>query len=482
MYQYILFDLDGTLTDPKTGICRSVAYALEDVGICVGSLDELEPFIGPPLKDSFMEYYHMSEVEAEAAIQKYRERFSVTGLYENEIYPGIKELLDKLTKAGKHLAIASSKPTVFVEKILKHFEIYDYFQIVIGSELDGRRGKKEEVVKEALFQLLDGEKARCSECVMVGDRKFDIEGAKAFGLDSIGVTYGYGGNDELAAAGATYLAEKVADLEKILLPPDGKIKRFKHLVTAMFSCISPVILYWLVTTTVILFSTVIMQQNGIPERAQQSVWLNAFGSLVAIPVIWKLFPEKYLTERLGRSQKKLRYLLLVILGGSSAIFLNMLLSYVRLSELLPFPGHLVDYDSVARVQYSVSWLEGILIYGLIMPFAEELLFRGVVFTRMKTYWKSIIAIPASALLFGFYHGNLEQALYGFCMGCIMAYFFWLSNDLLEAVVLHAAANCIVFTITFNKNVEMHFNQPLNCFIFVTISIATWYCLSKTEIS
>ncbi|MDD2968548.1 MAG: CPBP family intramembrane metalloprotease [Lachnospiraceae bacterium] len=123
-----------------------------------------------------------------------------------------------------------------------------------------------------------------------------------------------------------------------------------------------------------------------------------------------------------------------------------------------------------------------MIYGMIMPIAEELLFRGVVFTRIRKYWKSLIAIPASALLFGFYHGNIEQALYGFLMGCMMAYFFWLSNDLLESVILHSAANVIVFTITFNRYVEMHINKPLNCFIFAIISLATWYNLSKHEIS
>ena len=482
MYQYILFDLDGTLTDPKTGICRSVEYALHDVGISVNSLDELEPFIGPPLKDSFMEFYNMSEEEAESAIVKYRERFSVTGLYENEMYPGIRELLIKLTKAGKHLAIASSKPTVFVEKILKHFEIYDYFHIVIGSELDGRRGKKEEVVKEALLQLVGDNKELLAGCVMIGDRKYDIEGAQAFGLDSIGVTYGYGGSEELAAAGATYLADKVSDLEKLLLPPANRVKRFLGLVTAISDCILPILFYWLVTTTVVLILTALLQQNGMSVSYQLSVWMNAFGSLAAIPFLLKMIRINHVQETTIRSEKKTRYLLLAILGGSSALFLNMLLSYVRLSELIPLPQSLTDYQSVAQVQYSVSWMEGMMIYGMIMPIAEELLFRGVVFTRIRKYWKSLIAIPASALLFGFYHGNIEQALYGFLMGCMMAYFFWLSNDLLESVILHSAANVIVFTITFNRYVEMHINKPLNCFIFAIISLATWYNLSKHEIS
>lgn len=144
MKKYFLFDLDGTLTDPKVGITTCVQYALHSFGIEEPDLDKLEPFIGPPLKESFMDFYGMDEERAQEAVEKYRERFSDKGLYENEIYPGMAQMLQLLSEKGFRLAVASSKPTVYVEKILEHFGIRQYFKVVVGSELDGSRTDKEE--------------------------------------------------------------------------------------------------------------------------------------------------------------------------------------------------------------------------------------------------------------------------------------------------------------------------------------------------
>ncbi len=209
MFPYILFDLDGTVSDPKEGITASVQYALRSFGIEEPDKDKLEPFIGPPLTDSFMEFYGFSREQAEAAVVKYRERFSVTGKYENKLYPGMAQLLAGLQGAGAHLAIASSKPGVFVEDILAYFGIRQYFEVVVGSELDGTRARKEEVVEEALRRLGGPD---CSQVAMVGDRKFDIEGARAIGAHSVGVTYGYAGPGELQAAGAEILVNDVEEL------------------------------------------------------------------------------------------------------------------------------------------------------------------------------------------------------------------------------------------------------------------------------
>lgn len=230
MYQYVLFDLDGTLTDPKLGITTCVQYALGKMGIEEPNLDKLEPFIGPPLLDSFMQFYGMSKEDAQKSIVNYRERFSTVGLFENEVYPGIPQLLKELKDAGRKIAIASSKPTVFIDRILEHFEIAQYFDVVIGSELDGTRGKKEEVVEEALKQLLPEEmmanlqrnqETTETEVVMIGDRRFDIEGAKLFGIASIGVDYGYAAEGELAAAGADVVVETVDELRKELISADA---------------------------------------------------------------------------------------------------------------------------------------------------------------------------------------------------------------------------------------------------------------------
>lgn len=216
-YQYLLFDLDGTITDPKVGITTCVQYALEHFGIHEPDNDKLEPFIGPPLQDSFEQFYHMDAETAKQAVAKYRERFQTVGLYENEIYDGMAELLKTLKEGGCRLAVASSKPTVFVKKILEHFDVAQYFDVVVGSELNGSRSKKEEVVQEALRQLDPKEQASSAQMVMIGDRYFDVQGAKAHHLDSIGVAYGYAAEGELQQAGATFVVDTVEELGRLLL-------------------------------------------------------------------------------------------------------------------------------------------------------------------------------------------------------------------------------------------------------------------------
>lgn len=216
-FQYLLFDLDGTLTDPKIGITTCAQYALRHFGIEEPDLDKLEPFIGPPLLDSFQELYGFDEVQAKEAIKVYRERFSTVGLFENEIYSGIDEMLMHLKDAGKRLAVASSKATVYIVRILEHFGIEKYFDVVVGSELNGTRTKKEEVIEEALRQLCRDEKTDYDRAVMIGDRKFDIEGAKKFGLASVGVSFGYALPGELEDAGADYIVDTVSELEALLL-------------------------------------------------------------------------------------------------------------------------------------------------------------------------------------------------------------------------------------------------------------------------
>lgn len=209
----ILFDLDGTITDPKIGITKSFQYALQHFGIQVDNLDALEPVIGPPLKKSFSEFYHLSEEQIESAIEKYRERFSTVGLYENEIYDGMENLLKELSEVGYILEIASSKPTVFVEKICEHFKIKQYFTHIVGSFLDGRRGEKEEVVEEAIRLS----KATPDHIIMVGDRNYDVIGAHKKEIAVIGVSYGYGGRQELEEAGADVIVDTVAQLREELL-------------------------------------------------------------------------------------------------------------------------------------------------------------------------------------------------------------------------------------------------------------------------
>lgn len=213
-YKYLFFDLDGTLTDSAEGITNSVAYALSKFGIIIEDKSVLTPFIGPPLVDAFMEHYGFSEADAKKATEFFRERFRDIGIFENNVYDGVRELLEKLNKNGYKLIIATSKPEPFAKRILSHFRIDKYFSLVVGATFDDKISNKTDIIKFAIRKLGDVNKA---EILMIGDRNHDIVGAKASGLDSMGVLYGYGSQKELSEAGATYIASTVSDIAKILL-------------------------------------------------------------------------------------------------------------------------------------------------------------------------------------------------------------------------------------------------------------------------
>lgn len=213
-YQYLLFDLDGTITDSETGITRCVEYALNHFGIRVNNLSELSPFIGPPLLDSFKEFYNFTDEQAVIATEKYRERYTDKGIYENELYPGIKELLAEAHRKGRTVILATSKPEVFAKRILDYFELSNYFSFVAGSGLDGSLHTKTDVINHI---LRSNDIKDLSTVVMIGDRKHDIIGANNVGIDSVGVLYGFGDYKELSEAGATYIVKDISELRNLLL-------------------------------------------------------------------------------------------------------------------------------------------------------------------------------------------------------------------------------------------------------------------------
>jgi len=204
MYTIALFDLDGTITDPGVGITNSVAYALKKFNITVSDRSELYRFIGPPLQDSFKIFYGFSEEESMKAVEYYREYYGKTGIYENSVYDGIRETLLALRATGTKVVLATSKPELYALQILQHFNLLPYFDRVCGSNMDGSRAKKAEVISYALSGYPE---VPLRGSVMIGDREHDIKGARAVGIDSIGVLYGYGDMDELNKAGASYICD-----------------------------------------------------------------------------------------------------------------------------------------------------------------------------------------------------------------------------------------------------------------------------------
>jgi phosphoglycolate phosphatase len=212
--KYILLDLDGTITNPAEGITKCFEYALNHFGIRVESRAQLERFIGPPLRQSFKEGFGFDDEKATEAVAKYRERFTPTGMYENEVYPGMEQALQSLKEAGKVLIVATSKPEHMAKKILAHFKLDGYFDDICGSCDDSNRNEKDEVIRYALEKhgISDSD-----DVLMVGDRKFDVIGAAKCGLTCMGVLYGFGDREELESAGAAYIAETVEDMARIIV-------------------------------------------------------------------------------------------------------------------------------------------------------------------------------------------------------------------------------------------------------------------------
>ena len=501
---YILFDLDGTLTDPKVGICTCAQYALKAFDIEEPDLDKLEPFIGPPLKDSFMQYYGLSEEQALVAIEKYRERFSVTGKFENKLYEGIPALLSDLKDYGYHLAVASSKPECFVKDILNHFNIAKYFEVIVGSELDGERVEKSEVIHEALNQLFHYGKIRKEQVVMIGDRKFDVEGAKEMGVASIAVTYGYGSREELTLAQPDYIVESVAEVHSLFMEdselevkkeaarkkeaealkeaqlaaaaaqraqyeandyraetsagqnaPEGK----KGLMQVLWKLAYPLLLFYcgsqLVSQVVAFVASFASKQSEslhnflvAEDEATGELYFSGNGS--AIISIFTLIVVFIFMYKIGGGKESLargknpklkfegmdwfRWLMICL---CLAIGINIVFASIGLLQV-------ADYKEAADKLYSVGLGAGLLLYGIYSPLAEELVFRGILFTQGKTLMKPSYAAILSAVAFGIYHGNSIQMVYSIALGLVLAYAYHYSGQFVVPVVLHAIINVIVY--------------------------------------
>lgn len=464
MKNYLLFDLDGTLTDPKVGICTCVQYALASFGIEEPDIEKLTPFIGPPLKGSFMEFYHMDEEQAESAVAKYRERFQDKGLFENELYEGIPEMLEALNSRGMFLAVASSKPTVFVERILEHFHIKKYFKVIVGSELDGTRVNKDEVVEEALRRLFGDKPVDKEKVYMIGDRRFDVEGARAMGVESVGVTYGYGDMEELREAKADYIVRSVEELRDFLLRGTEDTKKgltFRVVWQMLYSFLMFVLVrtiaisltmnvYLLLSRQFPGFPFVLLDGEGNAEAVtgNGSAVAQIIGFIAGAAIILKT--AKAMIQRAAKDSRLLHikrepvqnYLTLGGITLGAMLGLNMLL------ELTGVTDNSAVYQAVAEQQYSADIWLALLLYVLAAPLAEELLFRGIIYNTLRgAVGRPGIAMLMAAVFFGVYHGNWVQGIYGFLMACLLIYGYEYFGDFRVPVIMHASVNLISYLLS-----------------------------------
>lgn len=213
-YSYVIFDFDGTVVDTGEGILKSLQYSFEQMGHEVPDLFDLKKFIGPPIHYSYVTFYGIAEAEVEQYIKKYRERYRKIGIYECFIYDGVLETIKALKKNGVKIGIASSKPISLIYDVMDYLKITEYFDAVVGTQFDdSNHPGKTDLVLESMQKLSDTDKKRT---LMVGDRYFDIDGATGAGVDSVGVTYGYGSREEFMEHGATYIIDNAKELLNIL--------------------------------------------------------------------------------------------------------------------------------------------------------------------------------------------------------------------------------------------------------------------------
>lgn len=476
MKQYFLFDLDGTLTDPKLGICTCVQYALKDQGIDEPDLDKLEPFIGPPLWDSFMKFYGMDKEQADKAVAKYRERFSEIGLFENEVYSGVHSMLKDLNEAGFTLAVASSKPTVYVERILEHFQIKQYFKVIVGSELDGTRVNKDEVVREALRRLFGNKPVQPDLVYMIGDRCFDVEGARAMNVESVGVTYGYGCMEELREARADYIVRSVEELHAFLLREEERPKP-KGFFQVMWPFLYPFLMFILIKNIVdsgvlLLFNSISTGMSGklaefllfYDEATKEATGLtgNATAIMSALSCVIALYFIRDMAKKLIQKTKEdmflahlrgdepITYAMGALVTVSAVIGLNVLL------EIMGITDKTTAYRNMLADSYSANLMVGLVCFGVIIPIAEEILFRGIIYNILRRRTRIPVAMIISAFLYGAYHLNYIQGVYAFVMGCLMVYMYEYFGSFAWPVIVHVLSGVLAYLLTYTALI----NSPL----------------------
>ncbi len=487
MSDVILFDLDGTLTDSGTGIIKCVQYALNYMGKPEGDADKLRCFVGPPLHKEFMEYAGFTSKEADKAVEQYRERYSTIGIYENRVYDEIPELLTSLKKQGKTLAVASSKPGVFVEEVLKHFDLKKYFDIVVGSELDGRRVEKEEVIEEVLKRL--GISKNRERVLMVGDRSYDVEGARKCGLLCVGAAYGYGSREELQKAGAVYVADTVQDLSVLAQTDEEETEktsfykphRKKHakqrehshsknqgrrnrgsrrIVSPgrmIWEILSPMVVHFIcmmaVSTLGVTIAEMFFHGEGrdYMDTVERFPWLSSILSAVTALVVIFLLRSSYLVEK-DKFQIKVKRWNPLTAAACAVTSIGLGLIVTKLIDASGIRGVFSRYAQISENSYeNQNQVLLVICVGILASLGEELVFRGLIYQRAKSYFGVGWAVGISAALFGVYHGNIVQLLYATVLGILFAVLYEKTGTLAAPVTAHIATN--IFSIFYDRIVD-----------------------------
>ncbi len=488
MWNTVLFDLDGTLTASGEGITKCVQYAMKKGWDRDIALSDLTCFVGPPLKESFMRFEGLTDAEADRAVALYRERYEVTGIYENSLYGGIRELLEELDRRHFTLALASSKPTVYCRRILQYFGIDQYFTAVVGAEMNGERTEKSEVIGAALSVL--GMQDLRSEVVMIGDRYYDIEGAKKNGIASIGVTYGYGSRRELEEVWPECVVDSPLELRNVLvgqalaesrarreessrkmrdlrktgysIPQDGsalfRVWRAVYPLLLAVVGLNGIGLLFMLILEVIWRVTGSAAVANFLNSDSMTVIMTGVADAALIPVAYLFFKADERTRRAYipdiRIPAKRRYgakeiAMVIVFTLGTATLLNMLTSV-----LIPFEDS--AYETVDEALAAPNLAVQIVVVGIIGPICEELIYRGLIYRRIRDYLGVYWAAVLSGVLFGISHGNLTQGVFTALFGIVLALIYEHYGSMKANITAHITNNvyaCVASYIPFISHNE-----------------------------
>lgn len=493
MWNTVLFDLDGTLSDSAPGITRCVQYALEKEFGIIRKPEELIEFVGPPLKEQFMLYTGCNDEMGERAVARYRERYRPVGIFENSLYPGIPELLLQLKNEGFRIALSSSKPEEFCHQILETFEIAQYFDVVCGSDMEGRHTDKAEIVEEVLHRL--GMENRREEVVLVGDRKYDIIGARQRGVGTIGVSYGYGSREELELEWPDCIVDTVTELRNVLIgqaragrrnentanTPAGIAERKRSdggLIYKVWRIVYPMLLHFAVvniTAVLVLAGCLVIRilTGAAPYDAFETIQsemliLTGLGDAILIPIAWMFYRE----DEKKRLSKGFRERILVHNTFEISEIVSVAIMVIGISCLMNLlialiPIDDVEYQKIAEEMFNNNGIViQLVVIGILAPVSEELIFRGLIFRRSRDYVGFMWAAVCSGLFFGIYHGNLTQGIFAFFMGMLFAAIYEHFGTLWAPIVAHMANNIFA---TLENNLLDKIDVPdIAYFIFVIV--------------
>ncbi len=486
MWNTVLFDLDGTLTDSGEGITRSVQYALEKgFGIVVDDPEELRSFVGPPLREKFMSYAGLSREQAEEAIRLYRERYTEKGMFENSVYEGVRELLKALKQEHFTVALTSSKPEVYCRQILEHFDLLPYFDLVCGSELDGGRSEKSELIRTCLDRL--GMTYRGEEAVIVGDREYDIVGAKQTGIGSVGVTYGYGPREELEAVWPDVICDSAYEVRNVLIgqardggkaaglvpymklrESDGSVVDLRRTGAALacdgspffriWRCLYPLLVDFAGSTALsYVCAVVIMALSRGKGGLTGSDVVVRYAVLVTLIADAALLPLFVTMHRRDEEMRRFYGAGAFRIPARIGFTVKSALFCAAAAVLVSGPLELVvsffsrgdtAFQEVEEMIASPGLLLQILAVGIVGPVMEEYLFRGILFRRLRDYVGMWWGVILSAVIFGIAHGNLTQGLFAGAFGIMLALLYEHYGTLRAPIAAHIANNVMTVLVSY----------------------------------